>query len=292
MKTASIETSVSIRNILFPTDFSRESMLALPYALAIARSHGSKLYTVHIGREPLGVPASVRQGLQALQPDRGDHVKEAMALLQARTRDVPCEMLFRKGDIWTELSDIIALKKIDMVVTGTHGRKGISKLLDGSVAETIFRHAACPVLTVGPAVSGEPGSIVDLHEVLFATDFSKESMASLPYAILLAQQDGARLYLLHVAQDPLDRSSEDLLKIRLRDLVPQAAMLSCEPKAFVQYGTPAQGILDFADEFAVDLVVLGVRRPPRHLGAGRNLRLATAYTVATQAICPLLTVRA
>jgi nucleotide-binding universal stress UspA family protein len=284
--------AVSFRNILFPTDFSRESMLALPYALAIARSYGSKLFAVHINREPLGAPASVRKGLQALQSERSGRNKEAIALLQARTQGVPSEMLFRRGDIWAELSDIIALKKIDLVVTGTHGRRGVSKLLEASVAETIFRHAACPVLTVGPAVSGEPGSIVDLHEILFATDFSKESLAALPYATLLAQQDGARLYLLHVAEEPLNRVSEDLLKARLRDLAPKASLLSCEPKVFVQYGTPAERILDLSEELAVDLVVMGVRRPPRYPMAGRTLRLHTAYAVACRAISPLLTIRA
>jgi len=292
MRAATIEATVSIKNVLFPTDFSRESTLALPYALAIARSHRSKLYMVNIQREPPGLPASVRRGLEALQPRHEDHVKQAMALLQAGAQDVPCEMFLRKGDIWTELSDIIALKKIDLIVTGTHGRRGISKFLEGSVAEDIFRRAACPVLTVGPLVSGEPGSIADLHEILFVTDFSQESLAALPYAILLAQQDGARLYLLHVSPGPLEHSSESLAKRMLLGLVPHISALSCEPKAFVQYGTPAQGILEFADEFAVDLVVLGVERPPRYFDPGRNPRQTTAYAVASQSICPVLTVRA
>jgi len=288
--TVASETAISIRNILFPTDFSRESMSALPYALSMAQKYGSKLYPVHISPEPFGVPASLREGIGALAARHPDDTKQGVALLQAHLPHIPYEMIFQIGDVWTELSEIIRTKRIDLIVTGTHGRGRIGKLLAGSVAETIFRHAACPVLTVGPAVSGEPGSIVDLHEILFATDFSKSSLVALPYAISLAQQNHARLYLLHVL--PRSASASEMpLRNELRNLVSPAIAMGCEPKAFIEYGAPAEKILEFADELAVDLIVLGVRQPPSYLEATRHLRLATAYTVASQAVCPLLTVR-
>lgn len=292
MQTSCSEAAISIRNILFPTDFSRESISALPYALAMAHGYGSKLYPVHVGAEPFGAPSSVREGFRALGVGFTENTEQLMTLLQSHLFHVPYEILFRTGDIWTELSDIIREKQIDLIVTGTHGRNGIGKLLAGSVAETIFRHAPCPVLTVGPAVSGEVGSIVDLHEILFATDFSKESLAGLPYAVSLAKHDDARLYLVHAAGDGVERSSEALLQDQLRNLVPDVTQLSCEPRTFVQNGAPAEAILGLADELAVDLIVMGVRRPPSYFEASRHLRLATAYAVASHAVCPLLTVRA
>jgi len=291
MKTFSSETAISIQNILFPTDFSRESMSALPYALTMAQRYGSKFYPVHISPEPIGAPASVREGIKVLGARPGDDTEQGIAMLEAQLPHIPYEMIFRKGDIWAELSEIISTKQIDLIVTGTHGRSRIGKLLAGSVAETIFRHAPCPVLTVGPAVSGEPGSIVDLHEILFATDFSETSLAALPYAISLAQQNGARLYLLHVLQRSA-AASEMALRNGLRNLVSPTIAMDCEPKVFIEYGPPAEKILEFADELAVDLIVLGVRQPPSYIEATRHLRLATAYTVASQAVCPLLTVRA
>ena len=286
-----METLISIRNILFPTDFSRESMSALPYALAMARKYGSKLYPLHISPEPLGVPAAVREGMGALGVRPRNETEPGIALLQAQLPNVPYEMIFRRGEIREELSEIISAKQIDLIVTGTHGRSGIGKLLLGSVAETIFRHAGCPVLTVGPAVSGEPRSIVELHEILFATDFSESSLAALPYAISLAQQDRARLYLLHVVQQST-AVSELFWVSRLRDLVPPTIELGCAPKSFIQYGSPTEAILEVTDELAVDLIVLGARHPPSYLEPARQLRLATAYTVASRAVCPLLTVRA
>jgi len=289
MKQLTCEPGVSITRILFATDFSRSSERALPYALAIAEKYGAKLYATHITPEPIGLPAAAREGLQGLgvkhQRDNGD----GLARLEAQLRPVQHEVLSREGDVWTELSKITRDEGIDLIVVGTHGRTGASKLLMGSFAETIFRHAPCPVLTVGPEASGEPDSIADLHEVLFPTDFSAESLAALPYAISLAQQDDARLYLLYVAGR--FQRGETLLESQLRDLVRPDAKLFCEPKVFVETGAPAEKILELAEELGTDLIVLGVKSTPLVFEASAHLPQATAYKVVSQATCPVLTVR-
>ncbi len=191
--------------------------------------------------------------------------------------------------MWTELSRITRDKGVDLIVLGTHGRTGAGKLLMGSVAEAIFRQAPCPVLTVGPEVAGEPASIADLHEILFPTDFSAESLAALPYAISLAQQDDARLYLLYVAGKR--QRGETLLEARLRNLVAPDAKLFCGPKAFVETGPPAEKILELAEELGTDLIVLGVKHTPFVFEASAHLQQATAYKVVRHATCPVLTVR-
>ena len=65
-QTRSAQFSISLANILFATDFSRQSSLALKHALPIARKYGSKIYAAHVTREQIGLPASAREGLQAL----------------------------------------------------------------------------------------------------------------------------------------------------------------------------------------------------------------------------------
>jgi nucleotide-binding universal stress UspA family protein len=289
VKEAASPSFVSIKRLLFATDFSRASAGALPYALAIAEKYGAKLYAAHITPEPVGLPASVREGLHALgaKPDRKD--REALLYLEAQMRRVPHEILSQTGDVWTELSEMVRTKEIGLIVIGTHGRAGAGKVLMGSVAEKIFRHAPCPVLTVGPDVSGEPGSIADLHEILFPTDFSPESLAALPYAISLAQEDKARLYLLHAARP--SEAAEAPLEARLRNLVSPEAKLFCEPKIFVEFGPPAERIVALAEELGTDLIVLGVKRTPSFFEPSTHLPQAIAYKVVSQATCPVLTVR-
>jgi nucleotide-binding universal stress UspA family protein len=217
--------------------------------------------------------------------------KESMKDLNSRLHGVSHETIIRKGDICEELADIVSQKGIDLIVVGTHGRAGASKILMGSVAERIFRQATCPVLTIGPNVSGEPGSIADLHTILCPTDFSQESLAALPYAISLAQQNQSRLYLFHVTPVPVPDSVSDELMLRLRALIPPEAKLWCEPKVFVDSGDPAEKALDLAEELAVDLIVIGTKHISRFAGTRTHLGMATAYKIARQAICPVLSVR-
>jgi nucleotide-binding universal stress UspA family protein len=209
--------------------------------------------------------------------------------LNVRLHGVSHETIIRKGDICEQLATIVDQKGIDLIVVGTHGRAGVSKILMGSVAERIFRQATCPVLTIGPNVSGEPGSIADIHTILYPTDFSSESLAALPYAVSLAQENQSRLYLFHVTPTPVPDS--DSLMLRLRALVPPEARLWCEPKVFVDSGDPAEKVLDLSEELAVDLVVLGTKHVSRFAGTRTHLGMATAYKIARQAICPVLSVR-
>ena len=98
------------------------------------------------------------------------------------------EVIVRQGDLWVELEKIIDQEHVDMVVIGTHGRHGLGKLVLGSVAEQIFRHADCLVLTVGPGSFQDApfdGSRV-IRPFLFATDFGVASRHALPYAISFA----------------------------------------------------------------------------------------------------------
>jgi nucleotide-binding universal stress UspA family protein len=289
MAAQAIKPLVSLKNILYATDFSRYSSAALPYALCIARKYRSKVFAVHV------VPMAAAPDISPAQPGEfalGEAIgaaKKAMAGLKAQWKGIPHETLIRQGDVWNEIAEVIQEYKIDLVVTGTHGRRGMSKTLMGSVAEKVFRQAPCPALTVGPNVSGEPESIADVHSVLYATDFSPHSLSSLPYAISLAQENRAHLYLLHVMANGGDVGIVDSFQKLLRDLVPRDAELWCEPKAFVEAGNPAEKILEVSEDLEVDLIVLGTKRRPEISGPSLT-PTAVAYRVVTEAICPVLTV--
>ena len=286
----STRPNVSCNNILFATDFSPRSALALGYAVAIARKHRSKIYVVHVLPEPPGLPASAREGLEVIGAQPRSDLARDLEGLRETLATIPHEILCPRGDIWLELAKVVEATEIGLIVAGTHGRSGVGKLLIGSVAEKIFRRAACPVLTVGPAVSGEAESIVDLHEILFATDLGGASMAALPYAIALAEESSARLYVLHVVENLVKDADKQMLQERLRNLVPPGTKLASPPRVFVESGPPAERILAVAEELGVDLLVLGAKRSPVYFEATLHLPMATAYKIVSQAICPVLSV--
>ena len=281
---------ITFDNILFATDFSKQSDVALPFALSIAHKYASKIFAVHVlAPPPLGNFPTIEVQALAAQGLREAH--DYMKVLGPRLGRVPHEALLRKGDIWDELSGIAKEKNIDLIVLGTHGRAGVSKLLIGSVAERIFRQSTCPVLTVGPNVSAEPGSVADIHTILCPVDFTGESLAAVPHAVSLAQENRARLYLMHVVPVPVPEYEEAVLMSRLRALIPPEANLWCEPKVFVESGDAGDRILEQAEELAVDLIVLGIRPVSTLAGTRTHLGMATAYKVVSRAICPVLSVR-
>jgi nucleotide-binding universal stress UspA family protein len=295
MNTVEAGKRIALKNVLFATDFSPCSNAALPYALAIARQYGAKLFGAHVLPSedylfvaPNAWPGYVRQEEELQQ--------EASARLEEQIRAVPHEVLSGIGDVWNVLSRLIGKHDIDLIVVGTHGRTGARKLVMGSVAEKIFRQAACPVLTVGPNVVRQQKSVAEFNQILLATDFGEESVAAAPYAISLAQEHQAHLSLLHVLEQPhvgtVDlESNSDFLVRRLQELVPKDAELWCHPEYFVQFGLPAERILQFSATHGTDLIVMGVRPTHGTVSTVTHLAHTTAQHIVAHATCPVLTVR-
>ncbi len=132
------------RTILLPTDFSSASDAALPHATALARQNGARLLIVHVEEPPLAYGGGeLYYGLP--EPDSA---RIAAMLEKVRPEDasVPFTHRLAMGDPAAEICRIAAEEKAAMIVLGTHGRTGMFRLLMGSVAESILRHAPCPVL--------------------------------------------------------------------------------------------------------------------------------------------------
>jgi nucleotide-binding universal stress UspA family protein len=228
-----------------------------------------------------------------------DAAKENMQRIESQMAGVPHESILERGTgIWPPVEQAIKDLAIDLIVLGTHGRTGAQKLLMGSIAEEVFRRSTVPVLTIGPKEHGGAHKAAKFHRVLFATDFSAESLAAAPYAISMAQENQARLILLHVMKQPetapLPRAAEDAMSsvvFQLHEIVPSAAELWCRPEAVVQFGHPAEQIMKVAKEREADLIVLGIRDAGAFIGAATHLERTTAHKVVVHAACPVLTVR-
>jgi len=293
MKAPDARSRISLRNILYATDFSPAAWAALPYALGIARRYDCKLFSVHV--RP---PDSYTFAARPVSAPIDQEMARAVESLDQWLKDLRHEILIREGETWPQISKIIGEKEIDLLVIGTHGRTGLERVLLGSVAEAIFRQAPCPVLTVGPHAPKDADRLADIHEILYATDFTPEASAAAPYAISLAQEHQARLTLLHVIDDSKtaelahpERIVSTSLQV-LRDLVPPEAELWCKPEVLVERGVPAEKILEVAEQRRADLIVLGVRRADRRIGVATHLAHPIAHEIVTRASCPVLTVRA
>ena len=287
---AALDTTnrVAIKNILFATDLSPAAGKALPYSIELARRYQAKIYAVHvIGPEVYVYAPAAAWPKLAEEEELGR--AEAKRQLGLELGDVPHELIFRPGGIWETLNDVIRTKRIDLLVIGTHGRTGIEKVLMGSVASKVFRQALCPVLTVGPNVNANLRPTAELNRILYATDFSPESLAAAPYAISLAREHRAQLILLNCFEDGGDVQA---MLHTLRDLVPFGAELRSTPDCIVERGPHAQKILTVAEGHGADQIVLGVNSNGKHVTTTGHLERSALYEIVTRAACPVLTVRA
>ncbi|HVO79889.1 MAG TPA: universal stress protein [Terriglobales bacterium] len=285
---------VDLKRVLVATDFSAASEKALRHAIAIARSFGAKFYLAHVvsslGFKLAGGDAAVL----ATEAARRDVLQLESRLVQTGAlTGIEHEAVVSEGNVWEQLEQVVEREQVDLVVIGTHGRTGLRKIFMGSVAEEIFRHASCPVLTVGPCAPSEPPVRAALRHILYPTDLSQESTEAVPFAVSLAKQHGAQLTMLHVVERFAGEALADRARVvatlegRLKELLSDEK-LAVKPDFKVETGAVDETILGMAAEQSADLIVLGLRSPDTFLD---HLSWLHAYKIVCGACCPVLTIR-
>jgi nucleotide-binding universal stress UspA family protein len=280
---------VEFKNIMLATDFSYAAEKALRYAIEIAGRYTALLHVVHVSGPPVYSYAPAAAWPKLAEEDRAFREK-AKENLEEQLKSVPHRMIFQDGDVWEVLSNLIREKQADLLIVGTHGRSGIEKALLGSVAEKIFRQATCPVLTVGPQAEVRSRHTAALSRIMYATNFSAESLVAVPYAISLAREHRAHLILLTCREEAPEMVRGTLQT--LSQLVPFGADLRSEPICVVERGSHGKKILEVCESHGADLLILGVEHSPSELEPKPHLYRSELYKIVTQATCPVLTVRA
>ncbi|MGO8787518.1 MAG: universal stress protein [Terriglobia bacterium] len=290
-----------IKRILCPIDFSEFSDRAHRHALSVAQHYRAKLFTQHIVelcRYPsAGFAASAgayEEFCQALLLKAKEKLKEFVKS-QAHN-DIQPECLVGLGIASDSILAFAEAQKTDVIIMGTHGRRGFDRLMLGSVTQRVMRKASCPVLAVHrpshdfiiPDSQQDP---IHLSRILFCTDFSENSRQALDYAISLTAEYNAELTLLHVLEDILISANIEVTRAKatglLDQLIPLEERKTGRIKTMVRIGKPYEQIIKSALEAQTDLVVMAVR--------GRGALDLAVFGSTTQRVlqlgpCPALVV--
>lgn len=295
-------------HVLCPLDFSETSLRATTYAQAFAHWYGATLTLLHV------VPTLDT----AIEPAVGMDVAERILLATSRdavmaelrrlpgppVEDDRTSLVADSGVVHTTILRHAATLPADLLVMGTHGRSGFSRLFLGSVTERVVRNATCPVLTVPPAPGTGTALPVVFKNILCGVDFSPASMAALQWALELGRQSGGRVTVLHAIEflhepEPSPFLDLDLAKYH-RQAITRAgewlhARLAGEPHTWcaidevVVVGRGAEQLLLRSADGGADLIVMGAQ------GAGgieAMLSGSTSQPVLRGATCPVLSVPA
>src|SRR5271165_5694081 len=284
---------LQLKHILVATDFSPISIVALRHALGIARRYHSTVSLLHV-IDPSIYGAAGPDGISADAECASRDAERIEATLRSEgsLEGLKFDFKVSAGPVWRIIADTIEEKGSALLVLGTHGRTGLRKLALGSVAESAFREAPCPVMTVGPKVLQSKSCGAEAKHFLVPTDLSAESLSALPYGTSLAkatQGDVTLLYVRHPRSGSNDQNAESLeaANARLRELLQTHPDAQPIAPFIVKAGSPAEAVIAFAKEHQMDLIVMGRRAwaedsPPMW---------RTAYAIVTQAACPVLSMK-
>jgi nucleotide-binding universal stress UspA family protein len=290
----SMAMAVSLRNVLFATDFSSCSEAAMSYGISMCRLYEATLYTVSV------VSSEITYDVQPPDPFYLRHTAEKQMAKIATSglfEGIKHRELIKEGfeSVSRVLLDLIESLQIELIVLGMHGRSGIRQLVLGSVAEGIVNGAPCPVLMVGPQVHPRLISELKLGEILCATDLQPGSARVLSFAQALAEDENAHLTLIHVLKMPADARPEsreaerDPAMGQLGQLLLLETSPSLEAQSIVEIGAPQERIPKVAEDLCADLIVMG----PHHTFHPRisaHLPWAMFHQVLSHAPCPVLRV--
>ena len=288
MQALQTATDIAFKNILFLTDFSEASESALAYALGFAKHFNANLYPAHACD-----PVILTEGVTANVIDKIAENSRVQLETLARNNKIKGPALFAQGSVETAFPKWIAEHGIDLVVVGTHGRRGLQRFLMGSTAEFIFRNATCPVLTVGPHVATRPYNGFVAENILFPTDLGSHAEFACSYALSFAHESRGRLTLMHIIpretaflHDTRELTAE--VTDKLNRLIPSDAKLWCSPEVVVEVGDPALEVQGYAERERPDLIVLGL---PHNKEFSAHFRTGVTYKLVSSAPCPVLTIR-
>jgi nucleotide-binding universal stress UspA family protein len=297
---------IEFKRILCPVDFSDSSIRALAHAEALARWYEAQLTVLHVVPtfEPIQVQAELGVPVQIVNPmPREEVVRQMRPFLERAGVSSEAQLIAEAGDPRTTIVDQALTTRADLIVIGTHGRRGFTRLLLGSVAETVLHEAPCPVMTVSPHTEAAASDVVTFKRILCPIDFSPSALLALGFALDLARQAGGLVTLLHVVEwlaEEEPRTSAhfnvpevrgymvDDARQRLRSLVAEESRVWCEIDDVIVSGRAHREILRAAEARAADLIVMGSQGRG---GVGLALFGSTTQQVVRSAACPVLTVR-
>jgi nucleotide-binding universal stress UspA family protein len=286
---------ITIKKILCPVDFFPPSNAAVTYATGLAAHYGAGLQLLHV-IAPI-TPFAYEYAIDTAEILRSAEQAAAQELkrVAARARDagVPADSEVRVGDVYDEIQAATSRLKPELVVMGTHGRRGAERWFMGSTTEKLLRRSPVPVLAIRGTDETRRVAAPFRH-ILVTTDFSSGTSDALAYALSLARENQSKVTLLHVvhliAADLSNNYREKATELYYKDLealVPPEVRKWCDVVTRVESGIPYRVILRLLEVEKVDLLVMNIH------GKGmldRALLGSTADRVVRGASCPVLMV--
>jgi len=268
-----------LEKLLLSTDGSQYSEGAIREAISFASKCSSKIYACMVLETNPEYETIGSNVFEKEEEEARAHLESIKA--RATKEGVRCETIFHEsGEASEAIVGEAAEKRVDMIVIGRHGRKGLAKALLGEVAAKVIAHAPCKVLVVPKAAR------IEYRNIVVAIDGSAHSSAALTEAIAIAKRCGSHLIALSAMRDETERQEAEHYANKAADLA-QKEGVSAE--AVTPTGRSFNAIVETAGGRGVDLIVMGTYGKT---GVKKLLMGSSTEKVIGNAGCAVLVVKA
>jgi nucleotide-binding universal stress UspA family protein len=298
---------LQLKRILFPTDFSRCADQALEHAVFLAEKYDAEIHVLHAVTLFNDQPEVVNdefeeteemikklEDIAELQLNKvsNAHEDDDIKIIKVQTRGISAA---------PAILDYAAENSIDLIVMGTHGRRGLGHFFLGSIAEEIVRVSECPVFTIREAETPTPPK--SKEKILVPVDFSEHSQNALANAKEIAKSYETKIHLLHIIEETIHPAYSLSGKSSIFDIVPNIKedcerrlkkMISekigeeVKTQIHIVSGQAANEIINFAKNNSMDLIVIATHGLT---GLEHLLLGSTTEKVVRMSSCPVFTVK-
>jgi nucleotide-binding universal stress UspA family protein len=291
---------MELKSILCPIDFSDFSAAAYQHALSLADYYKARLIALHVvelWKYPFADYAAHEADYAKFSTalNEGGQLQLQRFVKQYSAGGLQPELVVHQGSAPSCILSFAQKENMEVIVMGTHGRRGFDRLVLGSSTDRVIRKAACPVLVVSNAsdkvLDNGPDGGHRLSRILYCTDFSNNSEQARRYAISLAAEYGAELTLLHVAEEIPDLANAPTIITertqQLDKLVSEAERKILKVRSAVKFGKPYEEIVRYATEAQASLIIMTARGGD---AVDRAVFGSTTYRVIQLGPCPVLAI--
>ena len=239
-----------MKKILVPTDFSKESEYALKVAAQLAKTYGSEIHLLHLldlpiqETDPLSTPSELPAAMFFMELA---NKKIANLMTRDYLKGLKINVTIKPDNPFNGIIKICKKNKITMVIMGSHGSTGIREVFIGSIAEKVVRHSDIPVMVIKKEHDN-----LNVKQIVFASDFKKESKHTYKQAIEIAELFKAKIHLLMVNTPTNFMTTTDANK-RIKEFIKGFSFKNYTVNIYNEE-TIEIGILNFAGETKADLI--------------------------------------
>jgi nucleotide-binding universal stress UspA family protein len=282
-----------IKNILIPTDFSKEADYALDFAIEMAKSTQIKLHLLHVIESPSAYEGSFNVEGEVAHDGPAEEIVFTKALVaQARKKmeilkakviaaKVHGHSHMQMGNPFRSVLDMVDEHKMDMIIMGTKGSHGIDEVMVGSNTEKVVRNATVPVLAIKADISKS-----SMRNIVFASEFNDSLINVMPMVKEIQKMFNSKLNLLRI-NTPNDFHTSRTMRKQMTDFAEKNKLENYTINTYADI-IEEDGIVYFAEEINADLIIMPThgRKGLMHLLSG-----SIAEDIVNHAKRPVMTIK-